>query len=108
MKKVRRCEEMRKRTVNEDSPKLEGAEQVEQTGRNPFSVDFGREPKEYIPRTLLMRDLVESFMEEEPSQHVSIITGVRGCGKTVFMNNACGEFLVSCCCPPRIAFADRK
>ena len=39
-----------------------------------------------------MRDLVESFMEEEPSQHVSIITGVRGCGKTVFMNNACGEF----------------
>ena len=52
---------------------------------NPFSVDFGREPKELIPRSKMMSELIDAFTAEEPSSHVSLSTGVRGSGKTVFM-----------------------
>lgn len=62
------------------------------TTGNPFSLDFGREPYEMIPRLLLTDDLVRSFTAEYPSTHVSIITGVRGCGKTVFMTSICKRF----------------
>ena len=62
------------------------------TTGNPFSLDFGREPYEMIPRLLLSDELVQSFTAEYPSTHVSIITGVRGCGKTVFMTSICKRF----------------
>ena len=60
--------------------------------RNPFTLDFGREPNEMIPRSVLMKDLVHSFMDDIPSKHISIITGVRGSGKTVFMTSVCKQF----------------
>ena len=60
----------------------------ENTG-NPFTVDFGREPQEMIPRTRMMRELIDSFTAEQPASHVYIVTGVRGSGKTVFMTAAC-------------------
>ena len=60
--------------------------------KNPFTLDFGREPYEMIPRSKLMTDLIESFMSEQPSKHISIITGVRGSGKTVFMTTVCKRF----------------
>ena len=59
---------------------------------NPFVLDFGREPYEMIPRSLLMTDLVNSFMGDQPSRHISIVTGVRGSGKTVFMTSVCKRF----------------
>lgn len=59
---------------------------------NPFTLDFGREPYEMIPRSLLMSNLIGSFGEEQPSTHISIITGVRGSGKTVFMTSVCKHF----------------
>lgn len=52
---------------------------------NPFTMDFGREPNELIPRITAMDELVSAFQAEIPSQHISMITGVRGSGKTVFM-----------------------
>ena len=55
---------------------------------NPFTMDFGREPIEFIPRIRAMNDLVDAFTSETPSQHIAMITGVRGCGKTVFMTTA--------------------
>ena len=58
---------------------------------NPFTVDFGREPKEMIPRTRMMGELMESFTADHPSSHVYIVTGVRGSGKTVFMTEMCKE-----------------
>lgn len=58
---------------------------------NPFTVDFGREPKEMIPRTRMMGELMESFTADHPSSHVYIVTGVRGSGKTVFMTEVCKE-----------------
>jgi len=59
---------------------------------NPFTLDFGREPYELIPRSLLMTELVQSFLADYPSRHISIITGVRGSGKTVFMTSVCKRF----------------
>lgn len=59
---------------------------------NPFTLDFGREPYEMIPRSLLMKELIQSFMSDQPSKHISIVTGVRGSGKTVFMTSVCKHF----------------
>ena len=59
---------------------------------NPFTLDFGKEPYEMIPRSVLMDEVVQSFGGELPSKHISIITGVRGSGKTVFMTSVCKWF----------------
>ena len=59
---------------------------------NPFSMDFGRMPYEMIPRSRVMGELLESFLAEQPTKHISLITGVRGSGKTVFMDAVCREF----------------
>lgn len=58
---------------------------------NPFTLDFGREPNEIIPRVTAMEDLLSAFTAEKPSQHISMITGVRGSGKTVFMTSFCKQ-----------------
>ena len=55
---------------------------------NPFTMDFGREPNEIIPRLRTMDELVTAFTSDKPSQHIAMITGVRGSGKTVFMTSA--------------------
>ena len=54
---------------------------------NPFTPDFGREPPELIPRTKQAMELIASFNAESSSQHIRMVTGIRGCGKTVFMTN---------------------
>lgn len=59
---------------------------------NPFTLNFGREPAEMIPRSVLMSDLIRSFTDEPANMHISIITGVRGSGKTVFMTSVCKHF----------------
>ena len=56
-----------------------------ETKNQTFSLDFGREPKEMIPRAKMFNDLIESFTAETPGSHAMLITGVRGSGKTVFM-----------------------
>ena len=38
-----------------------------------------------IPRLNLMEKLKQAFMDEPASRHISMITGIRGSGKTVFM-----------------------
>ncbi len=55
---------------------------------NPFTMDFGREPREFIPRLRTMVELVDTFTSDTPSHHIAMITGVRGSGKTVFMTTA--------------------
>ena len=54
--------------------------------QNPFSIIFGRIPGQLVSRTAQMEEVVSSFRAEEPSSMVYMITGVRGSGKTVFMN----------------------
>ena len=58
---------------------------------NPYVLTFGKEPSVMIPRLSQTRELIESFMDEKPSQQICLITGVRGCGKTVFMSTISRE-----------------
>jgi len=53
--------------------------------RNPYTITFGREPAQSIPRLEESETILQDFTDEIPSQQVYIVTGVRGCGKTVFM-----------------------
>lgn len=52
---------------------------------NPYTITFGKEPKQIIPRAIQEQDIIDTFCADEPNQQVYMITGPRGCGKTVFM-----------------------
>ena len=54
-------------------------------GRNPYTLTFGKIPKQIISRSTQTMEVLENFCDEEPSQQVYVITGIRGSGKTVFM-----------------------
>ena len=44
---------------------------------------FGKEPPQIISRVTQSSEVLMSFQEEPPEQQIYMITGVRGCGKTV-------------------------
>lgn len=52
---------------------------------NPYTLVFGREPLQLIPRVSTASEMVEAFNAEPASQQIYLITGVRGSGKTVLM-----------------------
>ena len=53
--------------------------------KNPYTLLFGREPKQYIDRPAEAEEIIENFNYDNPSEQIYMITGVRGSGKTVFM-----------------------
>mgnify|MGYP002622415093 CR=1 FL=1 len=53
--------------------------------QNPYTLLFGKEPVQMISRKADSAVILSSFLAEQPSQQVYMITGVRGTGKTVFM-----------------------
>lgn len=55
--------------------------------RNPYTLQFGKEPTELISRITSESEILESFLQDPPSQQIFMITGVRGSGKTVLMTN---------------------
>lgn len=60
---------------------------------NPYNLVFGKEPSQVISRAAQMSEILESFLEEHPSQQIYMITGIRGCGKTVFMTETARELM---------------
>lgn len=52
---------------------------------NPYTLVFGKEPSEHISRLAQASDVIRAFSSENPPHQVYMISGVRGCGKTVFM-----------------------
>lgn len=60
--------------------------------QNPYTLTFGKEPVQLIPRTTLLTDITENFTANNPSQQIYMITGVRGAGKTVFMSEVERKF----------------
>ena len=54
---------------------------------NPFTITFGKKPKQYIERIMQTKEIIDTFTDEEPSNQVYMLTGVRGCGKTVMMTS---------------------
>ncbi|MDO4842452.1 MAG: hypothetical protein Q3982_07245 [Phoenicibacter congonensis] len=59
--------------------------------QNPYTLTFGKEPVEYIKRITEEHQIFEDFLSPNPSQQVYMISGVRGCGKTVFMTDVSQE-----------------
>ena len=54
---------------------------------NPYNLIFGKEPFQVIPRNTQKNEIIDSFLSEPCEQQVYMITGIRGCGKTVFMTD---------------------
>lgn len=51
--------------------------------RNPYVISFGRIPTQYISRTLIIDNIIESLESEVIEEQAYKLTGVRGTGKTV-------------------------
>lgn len=54
--------------------------------QNPFNLTFGKEPSQMVTRFSQSNEIIDTFSSENPAQQIYMITGVRGSGKTVFMN----------------------
>lgn len=59
---------------------------------NPYSLVFGKTPSNFIDRDNDVAEIIETFREGEPSIRTYVITGVRGCGKTVALSQIEREF----------------
>lgn len=60
--------------------------------KNPYSILFGKEPLENISRASQATEIIENFTEDQPTQQIYMITGIRGSGKTVFMTEVTRRF----------------
>lgn len=58
---------------------------------NPFTLSFGKKPQQYVSRLSQPQKILEQFNVPEPSNHIYMITGVRGSGKTVMMTGITDE-----------------
>lgn len=54
---------------------------------NPFSLVFGKNPVEFVPRQAQKQEIIEMFSSELMNQQIYMITGLRGTGKTVLLSN---------------------
>ena len=53
--------------------------------RNPFVLNFGKVPKQYISRELIIDEITEEMFDEDTQNNCFMLTGTRGSGKTVTM-----------------------
>lgn len=53
--------------------------------RNPYVINFGRMPNQYIERNLLIEDILDSLNSDLVEEQAFKITGIRGTGKTVML-----------------------
>lgn len=60
---------------------------MKQALQNPYTISFGREPEQIIPRPVQKNEILTSFQADVPSVQVYMITGVRGSGKTVLLTD---------------------
>lgn len=59
---------------------------------NPFNITFGKEPRNVISRENDLKEIYESFSSSNPICETYIISGPRGCGKTVAMTTISENF----------------
>ena len=52
---------------------------------NPYTLVFGQPPLEMIERKAQADRIISEFCQERPSNYLNLVTGIRGCGKTVFI-----------------------
>ena len=53
--------------------------------RNPFVINFGKVPSQYISRELIIDEIVQEMTDEDSQNTCFMLTGTRGSGKTVTM-----------------------
>lgn len=59
---------------------------------NPFNINFGKEPFSIISRNEELNEIYNSFLSDNPSSNVYVLTGIRGSGKTVAMSSIVSTF----------------
>lgn len=52
---------------------------------NPYTLVFGQPPIEIVERSAQAERIISEFCQEHPSNYLNLVTGIRGCGKTVFI-----------------------
>ncbi len=52
---------------------------------NPYTLVFGQPPLEMIERKAQAERIISEFCQDHPSNYLNLVTGIRGCGKTVFI-----------------------
>ncbi len=53
--------------------------------RNPFVINFGKVPSQYISRELIIDEITQEMIDEDAQNNCFMLTGTRGSGKTVTM-----------------------
>lgn len=53
--------------------------------RNPYVINFGKVPKQYINRDILIDEIVQELTDDDAQNQCFMLTGIRGSGKTVTM-----------------------
>ena len=64
---------------------------LEMAKNNPYTLVFGKQPIQSIPRPVETQEVMDAFLNEPATQQIYMITGVRGCGKTVFMTEVANK-----------------
>jgi len=59
---------------------------------NNFILTFGKQPYNYINRINDTNQIIESFIKDEPTEQLYLITGVRGSGKTFLLSTVSKYF----------------
>ena len=54
---------------------------------NPFNPQFGKRPKQFIGRELIINDFLQSLDDPNDPNRTTIITGIRGSGKTAILSD---------------------
>lgn len=55
---------------------------------NPYTLVFGQPPLEIIERKAQTDRIISEFCQERSSNYLNLVTGIRGCGKTVFITRS--------------------
>lgn len=54
---------------------------------NPFNIAFGKEPMQLIERPVEFMEICDDFDNLNPESNAYVLTGVRGCGKTILLSS---------------------
>lgn len=54
---------------------------------NPYTLVFGQPPLEMVERTAQAQRIISEFCQEQPSNYLNLVMGIRGSGKTVFLTD---------------------
>jgi hypothetical protein len=58
-----------------------------QSNPNPFNPQFGKRPQQFVGRDTIINDFVQSLTDANDPNRTTIITGIRGSGKTAILSD---------------------